>query len=150
LRVELTDHAPEFVALGIEEYECRCEFKAVYWREFHACGFLNVQADDVQLTFGFFFELVNDGLYRGAANSIGGLEFEQDGCACADHGLHYFRIIHQRGLARVKDGPCRDQAGNDDAEGEVVFCLGFVGKQDHPCDKNEQKAYTDKGILVGD
>jgi hypothetical protein len=103
----------------------------------------------MELTVCFFFELVNDGLYRGAANSIRGLEFEQDGCAVADHGLHHFGIVHQRGLARMQDCPCRDQAGDNDTESEVVFCFGFVGQQDHPCNKNEQNAYGDKGILVG-
>ena len=65
----------------------------------------------------FQFELVNDGLQRDAAYSVGGLEFEQDGLACADHGLHFFRILHEEGGARMQNSPGNYQAGDDHAEG---------------------------------
>jgi len=103
----------------------------------------------MELAVCFFFELVNDGLYRGAANSIRGLEFKQYRGAAADHGLHHFGIVHERGLARMQDCPCCDQAGNNDTECKVVFYSRFVGKQNQARDKNEQNRYRDKGIYVG-
>lgn len=68
MRVKFTDLPPDFVALCIEEDEGGGEFKIVERGKFHACGFLNVQADEVNafadadFTVQFLFELVNDGL----------------------------------------------------------------------------------------
>jgi hypothetical protein len=150
LRVEFAGHAPDFVALRIEEDKGWGEFKTVYGAQFHACLILNVQADDVDLIAKFLFELVNDGLNRGAANSIGRLEFEQDRRACPNHGLHFFCIFHQRGLARVQDAPGGNQPQDDDAKGEVVIPFGFVGQQDEACNDCKHNGYDNKGILVGD
>jgi len=114
LRVKRADSAPEFVALRVEEDEGGCKLEAVRGGEFPADGLLNVQADDVNLSadadliIEFLFEPVNGRLNLGAGNSIGGLEFEQDGRASADEGLHLFSIVHQRGLDRVQDDPGGD------------------------------------------
>ncbi len=150
MRVEVADGAPDFVALRIEEDKGWGEFKTVYGGKFHACLILNVQADDVDLIAKFLFELVNDGLNRGAANSIGRLEFKQNGCAFAYHGLHLLRIFHKWGLARVQDAPGGNQPQDDNAKGEVVIPFGFVGQQDEACNDCKHNGYDNKGILVGD
>jgi len=94
LRVEIADHAPEFIAFCIEVNEGGGEFKAVQWSELHADLFLYVEANDEEIIADFLFELVHDGLYRYTAYSVGGLEFEQHGFAGADHCLHLFGIVH--------------------------------------------------------
>jgi len=94
LGVKFSDHAPDFAALRIEVNKSGGEFKTIYRREFHADGFLNIEANEMDLIADFLFELVHDGLYRYAAYSVGRLEFEQDGFASPDHCLHFFGIIH--------------------------------------------------------
>ena len=71
LRIEITDRTPEFIPLGIEEYEGGCKFKTVNRREFAADGFLDIQANKKDLVAKFRFELVHDGLNRSTCNSIG-------------------------------------------------------------------------------
>ena len=99
MRVKFADGAPDFVALCVEEDKGWCEIEIVHGGKFHAGLFLNVQANDVDLAAKFCFELVNDGLNCGAANSIGRLEFQQNRGAFADHGLHFLCVFHERGLA---------------------------------------------------
>mgnify|MGYP001619909633 CR=1 FL=1 len=107
MRIEYAYCAPHFIALCVEENKSGGEFKAIHWREFHADCVLNVETDDMNffananLVIEFIFKLVNGGLNSGTANSIGGLEFKQDGRACADQVPYHFCVIHQRGLARV-------------------------------------------------
>ena len=101
LRVEVADHTPDLIALCVEEDKGWSEIKVVHRGKLHAGLVLNVQANDVDLAAKFCFELVNDGLNCGAANSIWRLKFEEDGRARSDHRLHFFCIVHQRGLARM-------------------------------------------------
>ena len=63
--------APEFVPLPIEIDERGCKFEAIDRGQFTPDIFLDVQTDDKQPVHKFVFELVHDGLYLGAANSIG-------------------------------------------------------------------------------
>jgi hypothetical protein len=71
LWVEVADHAPDFIALGVEIDEGGGEFKTVYGGKFHAHSFLYVQADDENIIADFLFELVHDGLYGDTAYSVG-------------------------------------------------------------------------------
>ncbi len=109
--VERADGTPEFFALRVEEDKGGCELEAVHGGEFPADGFLNIQTDEVNpfadanAIIQFLFEPVNGGLNLGAGNSVGGLKFEQDGCASADQGLHIFGVVHQGGLNGVQDNP---------------------------------------------
>jgi hypothetical protein len=84
---------------------------------------------DADLAIKFVFKLVNGGLYLGAGNSEGGLKFEQDGCARADHCPHCFGIIHQRRLARMQNDPRGDQPDDDNPKGEVFVQFWFVRQQ---------------------
>lgn len=70
LCVEFSNCAPEFIALRIKENKSRGKVKAVNRSQVLADLFLNIQADEEDLTFQFFFELVNDGLCGGTANSV--------------------------------------------------------------------------------
>ena len=105
--VKRADSAPDFVALRAEENKSGREFKTVHGGKFPADGFLNVQADDMDLfvdadlAIKFLFKPVNGGLNLGACNSVGGLKFKQDGRACADDCPHCFGIVHERRLARM-------------------------------------------------
>ena len=94
MRVEIAYCAPDLISVGVKIDECWGKLKAIYGRKFHADLFLDVEADDVDLITKFLFELVDDGLQRDAAYSVGGLEFEQDRFASPDHCLHFFGIIH--------------------------------------------------------
>ena len=85
----------------------------------------------------FQFELVYDGLQRDAAYSVGGLEFEQDGFACADHGLDFFCVVHEQGGAWMQGCPGNDQTGDDHTEGEVIIPFWFVRQQNNPGDQGE-------------
>ncbi len=93
-RIKFADGSPQFVALSVEKNECGRKFETVNRCEFAANGFLNVQSYEEDLILEFHFELVHDGLDRGASNSIGRLKFKQDGLARADHLLHLFGIVH--------------------------------------------------------
>ena len=128
MRVEAADGAPDFIAIRIEKDEGWSEIKVVHGGKFHACLILNVQANKLDFIAKFCFELVNDGLNCGAANSIGRLKFEQDGRAIADHGFYFFGIFHEWGLARMQDAPCRNKPQNDNGKGEVVIPFWFVGQ----------------------
>jgi len=135
LWVKRADGAPDFVALRVEENKGGREFKTVHGGKFPADGFLNVQADDMDLfvdanlAIKFLFEPVNGGLNLGACNSEGGLEFKQDGCACSDPCLYFPGVVHERRLARMKNGPGCDQRGDDDPKGEEVIPFWFMCKQ---------------------
>lgn len=128
LRVEIANHAPDFIAFSVEIDEGGGEFKIVYGCKFHADFFLNVQANDKDCIADFLFELVHDGLYRYTAYSIGGLEFEQDGFACSDHRLHLFGIIHKRCLTRMEDRPGDHEPQNDHTKGKVIVPFGLIGE----------------------
>ncbi len=156
MRIEHTNGAPEFIALRVEEDEGRREFEAIGGGELPADSFLDIQADDVNrladcgAAIQFLFEPVNGRLQLGAGNSVGGLEFEQDGRTSADEGLHLFGVVHQRGLDRMQDDPGDDQRGDDDPEGKEVVPFWLVGEQEksrrHPqpdCHKKEG-VFTDK------
>lgn len=105
MRIEVADHAPDFVAFCVEEDKSWGEIKLVHGGEFHTRLILNVQANKLDFFAKFCFELVNDGLNCCAANSIRRLEFEQHGRAITDHFLHFFGIFHERGLAGMQDRP---------------------------------------------
>jgi len=135
LRVEGADGAPDFIALRVEENESGSEFKTIHGGKFPADGFLNIQADEVNLfadadlAIKFLFKLVNGGLNLGASNSIGGLKFKQDGRACADYGLHLSGVVHQRRLSWMQNDPGGNQRGDDDPKGEKVAPFWFVRQQ---------------------
>ncbi len=135
--------------MSIEENEGWGEFKAVNRRKFAANRFLDIQADKKDLIAKFNFELVHDGLDRSASNSIWGLEFEQDGFARTDHILDHLGIVHQRSLTRVHHDPCREQASDDDAKGQIITPFWFVGKEHEPDDKCQRRSYQQEGILIG-
>lgn len=103
---------------------------------------------DADFVFQFFFELVHDGLYRYTANSVGGLEFEQNGRACADEFLHLLGIIHERSLPWVEDAPGGDQTSHDDAKGEIVAWFRLVGQQYESGDQRKQDCDGDEGVLI--
>lgn len=155
MRVETANGAPEFISLRVEENERGCEFEAVHRCEFHAHFLLDIKADDMDafadadFVIKFLFQLVNDGLNCGAANSIGRLKFKQDRRACADHCLHFFGIVHQRGLARMQDAPRGEQRNDDDAKRQVVVPFWLVCEQDEARHQRKTNSYGDKGILVG-
>lgn len=150
MRVESANVAPEFISLRIEEDEGRRKFKTIHRGKFHAGCFLNVQADDVDLTAKFFFELVNDGLNRGAANSIGRLKFQQNRRTRADHRSYFFGIVHEGRLARMQDAPGGKERRDDHSESKIVVPSWFVGQQDearHECQSDRDR---EERILVGD
>lgn len=62
LRVEIADHAPDFIAFCVEVNESGGEFKAVHGGKFHADLFLNIKANYEEIIADFLFELVHDGL----------------------------------------------------------------------------------------
>jgi len=154
LRVKRADSAPDLVALRVEEDEGGRDFESVGGGEFPADGFLNVQADDVNrlancgAVIQFLFEPVNGRLNLGAGNSVGGLEFEQDGCASADEGLHRFGVVHQRGLDGVQDDPGGDQRGDDDPEGEEIIPFRLVGEQHDARSDPQPKRHKEEGIFT--
>ena len=128
MRVKVADGAPDLIAFCIEKDKGWSEIEIVHGGKFHAGLVLNVQANDVYLVAKFCFELVNDGLNCGAANSIGRLEFKQNGRTLADHGFYFLGIFHEWGLARMEDAPCRNKPQNDNGKGEVVIPFWFVGQ----------------------
>jgi hypothetical protein len=84
---------------------------------------------DADLVIKFLFKPVNGGLNLGTCNSVGRLEFKQDGSSRTDERPHHFGIIHERCLPRMKDDPGCNQPGNDDPKGEVIFQFRLIGKQ---------------------
>jgi hypothetical protein len=140
--------------LRIEEDKSGCEFETVHRGKFPADGFLNVEAYDVDLSadadlvIKFLFEPVNGGLNLGAGNSIGGLEFEQDGCASADEGLYLFGVVHQRGLDRVQNDPGGDQCGDDNPEGEEIVPFWLIGEQHKTSGNDQTGSHKDKGVFT--
>lgn len=148
LRVEIADGAPDFVALRVEENEGGSGFKTIHGRKFAANGFLDVEANEEELISKFLFELVNDGLYGCAGNSVWRLEFEQDGFACADHIPHHFGIVHERGLARVHDEPGRDQPAEDHTECKVIRPFWIAGEKYQPRHHCQRGGDQNEGILI--
>jgi hypothetical protein len=134
LRIECANVTPEFITLCIEEDKSGREFETVHGGKFPADGFLNVQAYDVNLPsdadliIKFLLEPVNGGLNLGAGNSIGGLEFEENGCASANEGLHLFGVVHQRSLDRVQNDPGGDQCGDDNPKGKKIVPFWLIGE----------------------
>ncbi len=149
LRVKVADGAPDFIALRVKKYKSGGEVEVVHGGEFHACLFLNVQANDVDLVAKFCLELVNDGLNGCAANSVGRLKFKQNGRACPNHRFDFLGVFHERGLARVQDAPCGEKPQNDNAKGEVVIPFGFICKQDETRHQTKADSNGNEGILVG-
>jgi len=149
LRVEVADHAPDFIALCVEEDKGWSEIKVVHRGKFHAGLVLNVQANDVDLAAKFCFELVNDGLNCGAANSIWRLEFKENGCAFADHRLHVLCIFHERGLAWMKYAPGGNKPDNNDSEGQIVIPFWSICEQDKARHQGKPNCEGNKGVLVG-
>ena len=76
LHIQAPHFTPEFDTVLIKINEGRGEFKVINRGQFTADFFLNVETDKKDLVSKFVFELVHDGLYLGAAYSIGGLEFQ--------------------------------------------------------------------------
>jgi hypothetical protein len=76
LRIESAYVAPEFVTVPIEIDKGRGKFKPINWGQFAPNVFLDIETDKKDLVSKFIFELVHDGLYFGAANSVGGLELQ--------------------------------------------------------------------------
>lgn len=101
----------------------------------------------MNLIANFQFELVHDGLYRDAAYSVGGLEFEQDRLSRADHCLHFLCIVHEQGLARMQSHPCGDQGAHDHRECEIIVPARAVGQKDQPGDESKPGGDEDVGIL---
>jgi len=121
--------APDFITCGVKINKRGRIFKTVKRRQFAADVFLYIEADEMYLIAKFFFEPVNDGFYRGTANSIRRLELKQNGRACPDHFLHYFGIVHERRLTRMHDDPGGEQACDDHAEGEEIIPFWFACEQ---------------------
>lgn len=140
LRVEGPDGSPDLIAFCIEINKGRGEFKSIHRREFLADVFLNIQPNYMDLVAQFCFQLVNDGLNRCAAYSIGGLKFEQDRRACADHLLHQFGVVHEGRLARVQDDPRAEQRGCDHSEGKKIIPLRLVCQQNQAGNSRKGKA----------
>jgi hypothetical protein len=153
LRVKCANGAPDFVALRVEENKSGREFKTVYGGKFHADSFLDIQADNVEFftdadfVINFLFKLVNGGLNLGAGNSERRLEFQQDGCACADHCLYLFGVIHERCLTRMQNNPGCDQGGNDDPECEEIIPFWFVREQHVTGCDSQPKCNDKEGIF---
>lgn len=62
--------------MRVKKDKCRRKHKIVHGSQFAPDLILNVEADNQNLISQFVFELVDDGLYLGAGNSIRGLEFQ--------------------------------------------------------------------------
>jgi hypothetical protein len=75
LRIKATDFTPEFNTVPIKIDEGRGKFKIIDRSQLTPDFLLNVEADEKDLIPKFVFELVHDGLYSCACNSVGGLEF---------------------------------------------------------------------------
>ena len=148
LRIETIHLTPEFFALRVEENKSGREFKTVNRREVFADLFLNVEADENHAVAKFLFESVNDGLYGGAGNSVGRLEFEQDGLARADPRLHVFCVACQRGLNGVQYDPRRDESRDNHPEGEKIPPGRFFRQQDESRHADQSEGNEDKRILV--
>ena len=148
LRVKTADQTPDFLPLCVEENKCRRVLKIVYGGKFPADFFLDIEADENNLTFQFFFELVNGGLYGGAANSEGGLEFQQDGFPRADGGFNFLRVVHQERLDGAQHEPGDDEPRDDGSEGEKIAHGGGVPQQDQTRENGQEKGDEDKGILI--
>jgi hypothetical protein len=135
--VELTNRAPEFVALLVEEDKCGGGLETVKRSQFHARFFLNVQADENQPVCVLFFEPVHDRLCGGAANSVWTLEFKYDRFALPDHGTHAGGFTHERSLHRADGKVHNHQSGQDGGKGEKFWQAVFFAKQCRG-DKDEQ------------
>ena len=75
LRIETPHFTPEFDPIPVEVDKGGRKFEAIEGRQFAPDFFLNIKADEKDLVTKFIFELVHDGLYLGAGNSVGRLEF---------------------------------------------------------------------------
>lgn len=105
MRIQLSDDAPSFAALTIEENEGGCVLKIVNGQKLAPDLALDVDADDQDFIAEFSFKPVHDGFLYRAVYSIGRLEFEHDRLALADHILNRFCVAHQRRLAGVQNDP---------------------------------------------
>jgi hypothetical protein len=135
--IQASDLTPQLISIRIKEYEGRGELETVGRCQFTTDIVLNVEADDKQFPAGFFFQLVNDGLYPGAGNSIGGLEFEQNRQALPDLGLDCPGVFHQWGLPGTDGHPREDHPHEDHREGDNVRESRLLAEEKQP--KNDQE-----------
>jgi hypothetical protein len=135
LRIESPHFAPDFDPISIEIDKGRSEFKTIDRGQLTPDIFLDIEAYEKELVAKFIFELVHDGLYFGAANSVRGLEFQQNRLALPDHRLYRFGIVHQGSLGGVQQDPGHGQPHEHDAQGDIVTGLRFLPEQN----KNHQK-----------
>jgi len=105
LWVEAADLSPDLTALWVEEDKGWRKLDAKDRCQFVTDGFMDVDADDLDLVAQFLFQPIDDGLDLGANNSVGRLKFQQDGVAGADRRLNRYRVLQQRGLPGVQDEP---------------------------------------------
>lgn len=135
LGIESPHFAPDLDSISIEIDKGRSEFKTIDRGQLTPDIFLDIEADEKELVAKFIFELVHDGLYLGTANSVRGLEFQQNRPTLPDHGLNRFGIVHQGRLGGVQQEPGHGQPNEHDTQGDIVTGLRFLPEQN----KDHQK-----------